>query len=413
LTARIGIMAEKANVLFVDDEARVLDGFRRVLREKRADWRLFFAHSGRQALELLVSHPIDVLVCDMRMPEMDGGEVLAFAREHHPEACRICLSGHSEKEAMLKASSVAHLYLSKPCTREMLLSTIERNIGLKSLLPDRGLRAAASRVDFLPPLPQVMAGIMSELASEAPRLDRVADLIHRDPALTVKVLQLANSEYFGIAREVADARQAAELLGLDVLSPILSMVLEKNPAGNRGREPRMFEYLHRHSVAVAEAAARIARREGGSDALVDRTRSLGLVHDVGKLVLALHAPDDYRFVLDVSRKQNIPVSVVERDVFAGTHQEAGAFFLGLWGLPAEMIEAASGHHFPMKPGQDGFSPLAAVHVADCLVRLDEHSPGSAEESLDMDFLCRMNLDARLPLWREDCRAATRELPHGT
>ncbi|MBU2490096.1 MAG: HDOD domain-containing protein, partial [Proteobacteria bacterium] len=320
-------MPEKANVLFVDDEARVLDGFRRVLREKRGEWRLFFAHSGRQALEILDVNPMDVIVCDMRMPEMDGAQVLEYARERQPGASRICLSGHSEKEAMLKASSVAHLYLSKPCAREVLVSTVERNIGYKALLPDRGLRAMASRIEFLPPRPTVMAAIMREMAQDAPRLARVADLIHQDPALTVKILQLANSEYWGIAREVGDARQAAALLGLDVLSPILDAVMEKNPASVWGRHPRMFEDLYRHGMHVALAASRIAQREDPSDLLVSRAFTCGLIHDVGKLVLAAHAPDDYNYALELARKRNISVQVVERDVFSGTHQEAGAFFL--------------------------------------------------------------------------------------
>jgi len=111
-------------IIFVDDEPKVLNGIRRFLYPMRREWDMSFACSGAQALEIMSHGPFDVIVTDVRMPGMDGTELLARVRDLHPAVVRIVLSGHSDRDLRLKAAASAHKYLSKPCGAESLRTTI-------------------------------------------------------------------------------------------------------------------------------------------------------------------------------------------------------------------------------------------------------------------------------------------------
>src|SRR5918912_3063921 len=133
-------------VLFVDDEPRVLDGLRRMLRTKRHQWQMRFAASGAEALAVLAGEPADVLVTDMRMPEMDGAALLAQVRERYPRIVRMVLSGHSDRDASMRALEVAHQFLNKPCDAATLTDTIERAVALHGQLDREAVRRAVGQV---------------------------------------------------------------------------------------------------------------------------------------------------------------------------------------------------------------------------------------------------------------------------
>ena len=128
------------NILFVDDESNILQGLQRMLRPMRHDWQMYFAESGADALALLAENPIDVVISDMRMPRMDGAQLLHDIRDRYPQIVRIILSGYSEKEMIVRSVHSAHQYLMKPCDPEILRETISRACALRDLLADENLR---------------------------------------------------------------------------------------------------------------------------------------------------------------------------------------------------------------------------------------------------------------------------------
>ena len=85
-------------ILFVDDEQRILDGLRRLLRDKRAEWEMVFVDGGSKALEQLRASPFDIVITDMRMPGMDGATLLTHVKEEFPDVVRLVLSGCSDPE---------------------------------------------------------------------------------------------------------------------------------------------------------------------------------------------------------------------------------------------------------------------------------------------------------------------------
>ena len=184
-------------ILFVDDEPNVLSGVRRQLRGYRNEWDMSFCESGAEAVELLQKEPHDVVVTDMRMPGMDGAELLQKVRELFPGTVRIVLSGHSDQELTLRAVGPAHQYLTKPCDPESLRCTIQRTIALQDQVANDKVRELVASVDALPTLPCIYQELVEEVTSPMACIEQAGKIIARDLGMSTKILQLVNSSFFG------------------------------------------------------------------------------------------------------------------------------------------------------------------------------------------------------------------------
>jgi CheY-like chemotaxis protein len=116
----------KKRILFVDDESLALEGLQRMLRPMRAEWEMVFVENGAKALELMEQGPFDVVISDMRMPGMNGAELLAEVLKRFPKTVRLILSGYADRDLVLKCVGSTHQYLSKPCRPEELKAAITR-----------------------------------------------------------------------------------------------------------------------------------------------------------------------------------------------------------------------------------------------------------------------------------------------
>ena len=127
------------NLLFVDDEPRVLQGLQRQLHAMRNEWNMNFVGAGQQALDFMAAQPVDVIVTDMTMPGMDGSQLLTEVAKRHSNTVRIVLSGHAEREAVMRLVGPAHQYLAKPCDAEELRNAISNsaNVADKTWLMER------------------------------------------------------------------------------------------------------------------------------------------------------------------------------------------------------------------------------------------------------------------------------------
>lgn len=114
----------KKKIIFIDDEANVLQGLKRSLRPMINEWDMTFLQSGKEALELLAKNEYNIVVTDYKMPDMDGIELFKIIKEKHPKIKLIMLSGQSETEIFETAGKIADKYISKPCDHESLINTI-------------------------------------------------------------------------------------------------------------------------------------------------------------------------------------------------------------------------------------------------------------------------------------------------
>jgi HD-like signal output (HDOD) protein len=391
----------KRRILFVDDESKVLRGLQRMLRAMRDEWDMAFAQSAEQALDALAVEHFDVLVTDMRMPGMDGAQLLTTVRRRHPEVVRVVLSGHSEQESILRSVGTTHQYLAKPCDPEQLKNVIARACALRDTLTDESLRQLVSQMNTLPSLPQTYVKIMETLRSPDASTKEVGQIIAGDVGMTAKILQIVNSAFFGLRRHVPDPVQAAALLGIDILKALVLSVHIFSQLDEATVEGFSLEALRTHSTVTATLAKRTAAAEDCDARSCDHAFMAGLLHDVGKLIIAANVPERYRDVLRLAREEGLASWVAEERLLATTHAEVGAYLLGIWGLPDPIIEAVAFHHHPDGAPVSTFNALAAVHIADCLQHEeDAASPAPDNERLNAEFLARMGLSARLPAWRE-------------
>ena len=391
----------RLSVLFVDDEERLLEGLVRMLRPYRNEWDVLTANSGEQALQVLASRPVDVLVSDMRMPGMNGAELLEQVSERHPGIVRFILSGQADRESLLRSIGSTHQYLAKPCDSLQIRRAIERAYHLRRLLAIPTLTSLVSRIHVLPSLPQIHFAIRTELQAEEPSMKRIAELVAQDLGLSSKLLQVANSGRFARTRPVFQIGEAVQLIGLDTLRPL---VLASHLFTACPDALLPISELWQHGLAVAHAAYAIAVVDQQSVFACDCSYSAGLLHDCGLLLLATHLPTEFSAVMRAATEMDWLDA--ERIVLGATHQELGAYLLGLWGLPDELVEAVAYHHRPSESLTLGFSPLAAVHVAETAM-IATHGPLPWEVGYvpDERFASTSGISERIAVWRDTADAS--------
>ncbi len=401
----------KKRILFVDDEQHVLDALRRMLHGMRGQWEMQFATSGKAALDILQASPQDVVVADMRMPGMDGVTLLDEIRTRHPGVIRLILSGHSDTNTALKSVRHAHQFLLKPCKAEELMAAIARATTFQDIFSNEAVRTVVARIETLPSLPRTYLELMRELRREEPSLRVIGELVNQDVGMSANILKLVNSAFFGLRTHVSSPLHAVNLLGTEIIKALI-ISLHLFSRFNMDRFPGFsLELLWKHSLTTGLFAKTIAQIEGRRPPEIDDCFISGLLHDVGKLLLAANFEQRYQEVLARSRAERRTVHDMEREAFAASHAEIGAYLLGLWGLPENVVMAIFGHHSPPSAPTPGFSTLLAVHAANSL----EHelvvlNADYAPHPMDTAFLQTAAMDHRIEAWRKACaRRLTEEL----
>jgi HD-like signal output (HDOD) protein len=388
-------------VLFVDDEPKVLQGLGRILRSERNHFETSFATSGREALSILAKEHFDVVITDMKMPEMNGLQLLSEIKTLYPDIVRIILSGESDLNMTMKSVSLSHQFLNKPCSPETLKSTILRTCRLSDFLKNDSLKKALTQIDTLPSMPSIYIEVTDELQSPNASIQKVGKIISQDVALTSKILQLVNSAYFSLPRHISSPEHAAVMLGLDIIRSLILVVQIFKKFELMDMPNKFFELLWAHNVMTGKIAKSIAKNESRDQKIIDNAFIAGLLHDSGKLILASSFPEEYRDILKKTQGKWGRIWEIEEDILGITHAEVGAYLMELWGLPVSIIEALAFHHSPSMSGEVRFSPLTAVYIANILEHgIPDTDHNEPQPVLDSAYLADLNLNNRLKYWEE-------------
>jgi len=396
LEATEGVMRR---VLFVDDDPEILEGLRRMLRPQRHEWDMAFVPGGEAALAMMEASPFDVVISDMRMPGIDGAALLCHVRELYPQTVRIVLSENTELSTALRVIPVAHQFLAKPCDGEMLRVAVERACHLKALLSDDAIRHTVTGLGNLPSLPRTYQALTTALANPDVTVREVARIIELDVGVSAKVLQLVNSAFFGVAHPVTNIPSAVSYLGVNTLKNLVLSV-EIFRAFKPGRDLAGFslEKLQHHAQVTAHIAARLPVPKHLTDVAV----VAGLLHDVGKVILAWKLSGRFEKMLTQSVAARCPVYKIEESTDGFSHAEIGAYLLGLWGLPYTVVEAVALHHGPNRVPHRNFDPISAVYAANLLAHeLEESAAGSGVYDLQgyNEELAKLGIADKMPEWR--------------
>jgi HD-like signal output (HDOD) protein/ActR/RegA family two-component response regulator len=382
----------KPRALFVDDEPHILDGLRRSLRGKRGEWDMGFATDGAAALELLGQAPYDVVVSDMRMPGMDGAELLTNISKRHPEVARVVLSGHIEPAATIKVAVAGHRFLTKPADVESVIGVIEQLLVRTSISHKSEARRIAGGVRSIPTLPEHTAGIATLLEPEAELSYAVQAALH-DVGLTAKLLQLSNSTFFGPRPRNSSIESIVNAMGVPTVQAVAGAghVQWSAEAWNPTIELHL-RTAWRHAVATACLVELVA-----SPANRPHAQAAALLQDVGRLICLAAAGDGPEPAVDLTAATYDGVPF--RDV--------GVELLHLWGLPPPIVTAVAQRDTPQRPDTSGLGVAAAVRTAHLLIAQIESndlSDGSYHDELAL-LLSHPQLRAQPTEWRQAAEKA--------
>jgi putative nucleotidyltransferase with HDIG domain len=355
-------------ILFVDDERSLLDGIRRSLHRKQRDWKIHYAESGRDALEHLESNECDVIVTDMRMPEMSGDQLLKIVREKHPNIIRFILTGFTERSVILECIGLAHQIFAKPCDPTTLSEAILFSNSLYQRLADERVQKVVCNIKNLPTPPQTYQALVKEFQKPDADIEDLVDIIRNDSAVSTKVLQMVNSAYFGLGEPVSDIAQATMFLGVENLKSIV-LAVEITDSCFKGFGARFdLDKYAQHAIKVGSIAEKFAKVLKMKQKETQCAFTSGLLHDLGKLVMVLHFDDLYlaEHNCAVSIQDTIHTEQLELEKFGVSHSELGASLVGIWGLPPQIVHAIAYHHNPEALDSDQPVFPAIVHVANAV-----------------------------------------------
>ncbi len=392
-------------ILFVGESPACQTRLRDELTELKPDWTAAFSSDAKDALGLLAHSRFDAVVSDDHLPDMDGLRFLSAVQEKHPESHRLIVC-ELDSISGLKSTRLTHQCVPKPWDKDTIQTVLERAFARAVWLSNPTVRALVHKMPVLPSPPTFYFELVRALRSDEVNLDHLAERAARDPALTAKLLQVTNSATLGLRHRVTRVQDAIGYLGLETTRSLVLLAHTFAYCDKIRSVGFSMERLWQHSLTVGALARRIAREENATAETDDECFLAGLLHDIGKLLLAVNMPDDYSKVITRVQQSEEKVSLwqAELDQFGATHAEIGAELMAIWNLPLPVVEALALHHKPAQLLSVGFSPLTAVHAADAFAaNFADPVETLGHVEIDLTYLWDAGVAERLEAWREACR----------
>jgi HD-like signal output (HDOD) protein/CheY-like chemotaxis protein len=371
-------MSTKKKILFVDDEPNVLSSLRRSLR--REGWDLLFAKSGDEGLEYLTNNEVDLIVSDMRMPEIDGIDFLKQAQAHYPHITRLVMTGYANREAVRTAFTEVEIHemIPKPWEVEQLRQIIRDALKQaemhESMSP--GLHKIINELRPLPSLPQSYKSIVAAIDQKRD-LDaqQIAAILLQSPPLAARIMQIANSSFFGQRRRVDSAAKAVVVLGIDIIKSLALLTSLEREIPHPVCDGLSAESVWQHSATSSAIAYHLAQIYAMDATLRDAAVTACALHDVGKLVLANHLPAVYAEIIALARCQSLSIAAAENQILNTDHARLGGCIIRWWNMPQRIVEAISCHHTP----ESATHAPELVHLVHLANVLSHHADPTVEK----------------------------------
>jgi len=358
-------------ILLVGDEASLSAELLDFIADLGEEWQPLTAADGQTAMSIVASTPIDAVIACPALPDLTATTLLGQIRTLRPETIRIALveAAQGNRPPPARLIGVAHRFLPLPLAPEVLLEALTSLEELRELLDSERLRSAIGRIEKLPSPPHLYLSLTQALEhdDDTDTAD-VAKLVSADPAIAAKVLQLSNSAFFNSGRTISDLRSAVTRLGLATLRDLVLASEVFSASALSGAERNA---LQQRALLASRLAAKLL-----PESSAELGATAALLADIGLLLPG------------VRNERSEPAS--DADPRPG-HSEAGAYLLGLWGLPMPIIEAVAFHLQPQRSNTRSFWVTGAVHVALALVNGDP---------VDEEYLQRAGVLGKLPQWRD-------------
>jgi len=346
-------------LLFVDDAPEILSAIKRSFFD--TDYEVTTAKSGAEALSIMESEEINLIVSDLRMPDMDGYQLLSVVKQKYPQVIRILLSGYADEKLVLKAlkKNIAKVYLLKPWDNEVLLKLINQLIETEELLHGNNLLSMINNLEELPTVKSSYRYILSLIDQDA-EIPEIIKAIETDQSIASKILHIANSAFYGL--KTGSVSHAVKYLGLNTTRNLVLTTPIMDAANNSGPENLLASQQLQIAMKTNQLLSLLYER--CLHKKVDEMSNIaGLLHNVGKTLLLTAYKKRYLDVLSDALENGQDITQAEREAFQVSYTEAGGYLLQWWDMPFPLVEAAVYHNNPLDERVVNHELLMAVHIA--------------------------------------------------
>ncbi len=347
-------------ILIVDDEVQLLKVLKKVFM--KSDYHIFVAESGNEALELLAVEPIDMIITDLRMPGMDGYELLSVVKRRYPDVIRIVLSGYADEKMIyqLFKNNLTKMCIYKPWDNASLIQNINQIFELNHILTGNRILQVIKNLEQLPVMNN-MYGELCELMDSNAGIDEIERLLMKDQSIVASILHIANSAFFHI--NTGSLKKAIAYLGLNQTKNIVLVASITNSNAKSGKLKSMYELFSTHSVITNKICNMIYKDLLLKEIPPDNS-CIGLLHGIGRMVLMDNFASQYEKIIHQWRAGEGQLYQIEMDALGVCHQELSGYLLDWWGLPYSLVEPILYHHAPWEEGVINKELTFVLYVAD-------------------------------------------------
>lgn len=240
-------------------------------------------------------------------------------------------------------------------------------------------------VDKIPTFQESVHRILALTTSPDCSAKDLVQVIEHDPILTIKVLKLVNSAYFGLSQEVTSVNHSVVYVGINTIKNVAISVATTGALPKTNKAGLNMNRFWEHSLAVGVIAKLLADNKGVGKNEQANYFVAGLLHDIGKVLFAHFIPAEYQQVLQKSEVENIPLHQAEKELLGFDHSEIGAMVAEKWQLPSDLINSIRDHHGSAEQDQNPLSLAiyAANQAAHYLELTKQASDNNDEDALNV------------------------------
>ena len=371
-------------IALIDADTAFLKKLAKSLSNARPDWEILTATSAADALVLLDTQVIDILVSEAQLPDMQGYEFLEKVKDLKPDTIRFTLSSDSESELILECARVHHRFLAKPVDADALAEAMESSLDLRAILADEQLMTFMQAVESLPAMPALYDELVKELASKNSSLMKVAEIIEGDAGLTLTILKVVNSAYCGLTQPVESVSQAISLLGASFVKNItLTSKVFSKFEGDKSTLKRLTE-LNKNALKVGALTNQFARYAKVPRSSVNHCQVAGMMFNVGELIALTSTSDD--------TAENTPSHLL------------GAYLMRSWMMPDAVTEAVALQHDEITENPGKVTPLVVLHSIRYLQENYTNTANMEQRLQCEEYLCSFVPAFLVDIWLDTYQA---------
>ena len=403
--------SDRKKLLFVVGDNAQQQSLDQMLQPLRKRWHISVTVGGTDLSSLVNAGPFVAVIADAQLAGRSGLKYLTEFSALCPTALRVLRCSGNDQAELKRHTGPAIQGLALNADAETVESNLERMFLLDEWMSNPATKKLVGRMKQLPSLPTLYTQVVTELQKPDASIEFVARLIATDPMMAAKILQVVNSPFFGLTSEITEPAAAVMFLGTERTKSLVLLAKVFSQFEKSRCEGFSQEQLWRHSMATGAFARSIMITETRNARLADMAFTAGLLHDVGKLLLAANLPDEYSGLIAQASRRDISESEIEKEALGATHAELGACLLGLWSLPLPILHAVAWHHHPSLGPDKEFSILTAVHAANAF-DYEKKKAADAPSAVIVDFkhMEDIGLTEHLNTWRKLCGCSPKAPP---